>query len=95
MNAARWVGSSLPYVTATSEARDEWAEEARRLGGHGTQHLSEVGESTAPPEVVEALGDDRVVVRRRVMFLDDRPVELTDSYYPAQLAQGHRTRRAA
>jgi GntR family transcriptional regulator len=88
MSTARWVGSSLPYVTATGEARDEWAEEARRLGGRGTQQLGEVGESTAPPEIAEALGADLVVIRRRVMFLDDRPVELTDSYYPPEIARG-------
>jgi DNA-binding GntR family transcriptional regulator len=41
--------------------------------------------------VAEGLGlssTDRVVVRSRVMLLDDHPVELTDSFYPATLVAG-------
>lgn len=88
MSTARWVGSSLPYATAAGGARDDWAEEARRLGGRGTQQLGEVSEVAAPSDVIEVLGADQVVVRRRVMLLDDRPVELTDSYYPVEIARG-------
>jgi GntR family transcriptional regulator len=29
-----------------------------------------------------------VIVRRRLMLFDNRPVELVDSYYPADLARG-------
>ncbi|MGK5733234.1 UTRA domain-containing protein [Streptomyces sp. URMC 124] len=31
---------------------------------------------------------EAVVVRRRIMLLDDRPSELTDTYYPARIARG-------
>lgn len=63
----------------------------------GSQRLAEVAEIDAPTDVAQALGLDptgRVVVRRRVMYVGDKPVELTDSYYPASLALGTRLAEA-
>ncbi|WP_344875027.1 UTRA domain-containing protein [Allokutzneria multivorans] len=57
----------------------------------GKQRLVEVTELPADSDIAAALGiplGEPVVVRRRVMLVDDRPVELTDSYYAASLARG-------
>ncbi|REF00358.1 GntR family transcriptional regulator [Thermomonospora umbrina] len=87
-----WVANSLPYLTPrTSDAPDPWAQEAAQAGGAGTQRLREVTETSPPPAVADALQLPTgmpAVVRRRVMLLDDTPVELTDSWYPASFASG-------
>ncbi|MFD4502802.1 GntR family transcriptional regulator [Streptomyces sp. NPDC058457] len=49
------------------------------------------GEVPAPAEVARLLGipeDEPVVVRRRLILLDDEPNELTDTYYPTGIARG-------
>lgn len=81
-----WKGLSTAYVTPRPAGQpDPWV---------GTQRLLEVDEVVPPPGVVAGLqldpGDLAVlaVVRRRLMLLEDRPVELTDSYYPASIARG-------
>jgi DNA-binding GntR family transcriptional regulator len=56
------------------------------------------GEAPAPAEVAELLGvreGEPVVVRRRLILLDDRPNELTDAYYPASIARGTALARTA
>ena len=66
-------------------------------GASGSQQIREVAEVTPPAEVVEGLGippGQLVVVRRRVMLVDDRAVELTDSYYPLAVAAGTRLAEA-
>ncbi|WP_289009058.1 UTRA domain-containing protein [uncultured Thermomonospora sp.] len=90
--SAGWTASSLPYLAPHTDGQaDPWSREAALVGGTGTQRIREVGETTPPPEVARALqlpGGASAVVRRRVMLLDGRPVELTDSWYPAHLAAG-------
>lgn len=87
----QWTSVSLPYVTG--EPVDAWAAEAKAHGGKGTQRLVAVDTRPAPESVARALGlqpGEEVVLRSRVMLLDDRPVELVDSYYPASIASGTR-----
>jgi DNA-binding GntR family transcriptional regulator len=87
----RWVSRSTAYVTPGTG--DAWAAEAERRGARAGQRLREVAEVEPPRSVAEALSvatGQPVVVRRRVMSLDDRPVELTDSYYPVAIARGTR-----
>lgn len=87
----QWTSVSLPYVTG--EPVDAWAAEAKAHGGKGTQRLVTVDMRPAPESVARALGlqpGEEVVLRSRVMLLDDRPVELVDSYYPASIARGTR-----
>ncbi|BCL15039.1 UTRA domain-containing protein [Micromonospora sagamiensis] len=84
-----WLSVSVPYVTPGGS--DSWKAEAATAGGVGSQRLVEVAEVVAPAEVAAALDIEpggTVVVRRRLMLLDDRPVELTDSYYPLAIARG-------
>jgi GntR family transcriptional regulator len=83
---------SVPYVLpAADRSGDAWAAEARALGHVGTQRLVEVAHVAASALVAEALKlpiGAVVVVRRRLILLDDQPVELADSYYPAHVAIG-------
>ena len=89
-----WASVSTPYVTPRQAGQPEaWAQEAAAYGRRGTQRLREVGVIEAPGDVAEALGlapGESVVARRRVIMLDERPVELADSFYPVAIATGTR-----
>ncbi|WP_199489192.1 GntR family transcriptional regulator [Micromonospora craniellae] len=77
------------YMTPGSG--DAWANEAASTGKQGTQRITAAEETSAPPEVADALRlapNARVVLRQRVMLLDGHVVELTDSYYPSSIATG-------
>jgi len=93
-SANSWQSVSMPYVTPRAHGeREAWAHEAAQHGSVGTQRLGEVSEVEPPAAVAKALGapiGEPVVVRRRVILLDGRPVELTDSYYPVSIARGTR-----
>lgn len=81
--------TSTPYVTP--QTTDAWAAEAASRGATGTQRLLAARTEPPTPDVRQALDllpDDMVVVRRRLILADDHPVELADSYYPADLAVG-------
>ncbi|MFE9403697.1 GntR family transcriptional regulator [Streptomyces sp. NPDC006530] len=99
MGADEWVSTSLPYLAPHGRApSDAWGAEAAARGGKGRQRIVHAGEVPAPAEVAGALGGAEgmpVVVRRRVMYLDDLPCELTDSYYPLKLARGTGLARTA
>ncbi|MFD9223632.1 GntR family transcriptional regulator [Streptomyces sp. NPDC060064] len=94
MGASEWVSTSMPYLTPRKEGQpDAWGAEAASRGHRGRQRIVHAGEVVAPPEVAELLGvaeGTDVVVRRRIMYLDDQPYELTDTYYPAPIARGTR-----
>jgi DNA-binding GntR family transcriptional regulator len=53
-------------------------------------HAGEVPASAEVAERFEVATGTPVITRQRVMFLDDVPVELTDSYYPMDVAGGTR-----
>lgn len=53
----------------------------------------QAGEIPAPDGIAEVLGLEQgsvVVGRRRLMYLDNQPCELTDTYYPLSIARGTR-----
>lgn len=59
--------------------------------GNVHYQLISVGNVTAPADVAEALAlepGESAIVRTRVLFRDDQPVELSASYYPASIAVG-------
>ncbi len=90
-NAGPWTSVSTPYVSG--HRGDAWGTESAEHGGTGTQQLLAVDEVAASGTVADMLGLDvgvPVVVRRRLMLFNDRPVELVDSYYPASIARGTR-----
>ncbi|WP_432096152.1 GntR family transcriptional regulator [Streptomyces sp. bgisy100] len=92
MSESEWVSTSMPYLApGDSRGPDPWTAETAARGRRGTQRIVHAGEATAPAEVGELLGlpeGEAVVVRRRVMYLDDQPCELTDTYYPVPVARG-------
>lgn len=87
-----WVTSSVPYLAPRDgSAGDPWKEEAARAGRVGGHRLVLV-ETRTPPERVSALlggaPGTAAVLRRRIVTLDDVPVEVSDSWYPASIAAG-------
>lgn len=94
MSAGEWVSTSMPYLTPRGEGQpDAWGVEVAERGRRGGQRIVGAGEVAASAEVAELLGlavGEAVVVRRRVMYLEDQPCELTDTYYPAYIARGTR-----
>ncbi|MEU3313996.1 UTRA domain-containing protein [Streptomyces sp. NPDC006662] len=92
MSGSRWTSTSMPYLTprAAGEA-DAWTAEAKAAGRRGGQRIVHAGETCATAEVAELLGTEegaRIVVRRRIIELDGRPCEVTDTFYPAHIASG-------
>jgi len=87
-----WIVNSLPYLSPRLEGQaDAWTDEAARAGRTGTQQIREAATAVPPADVAAALALPAAalaVVRRRTMLLDGRPVELTDSWYPAEIAAG-------
>ncbi len=87
-----WVSTSMPYLTRRDAGQpDAWAEEAAAQGRTGTQRILSAGEAPASAEVGALLGvaaGQPVVFRRRVIELDGAPNELTDTYYPVEIARG-------
>lgn len=83
----------MPYVVPADGTRtgDAWAAEAAASGGRGTHRITHAGTVTPPQEVSNLLrltDDEPAVVRRRVVYLNDQPVEQADSYYPSPIALG-------
>ncbi|MFC4331690.1 UTRA domain-containing protein [Streptomyces andamanensis] len=94
MSDSTWVSTSMPYLAPRESGQpDAWAAEAAARGGKGSQRITYAGEVPAPDEVA-ALFDlpagEVVVVRRRVIELDEWPTELTNTYYPVAIARGTR-----
>lgn len=92
MSANRWTSTSMPYLTPREKGLgDAWGADAATQGRRGTQRIVYAGEVPAPAEVARLFGlaeGESVVVRRRVILLDDQPNELTDTYYPTGIARG-------
>ncbi|MFC8658184.1 UTRA domain-containing protein [Streptomyces parvus] len=87
-----WIGDGKPYLTPRRDGKgDAWSSEAAARGHRGTQQLLTV-EEVDPPIAVrdffQMSPTEMAVVRRRLILLDDTPVELADSYYPARFARG-------
>jgi GntR family transcriptional regulator len=86
------ISTSTPYVASGSaRTSDAWAAEATAAGRRGTQTIAWAREVPAATPVAAALDlpdGSPVVTRRRVVLLDDQPVELADSYYPPDIAVG-------
>lgn len=87
-----WVTASTPYLAPRAAGEpDPWEEEAARAGLVGRHRLVLAEWRSAPTAVASRLGIDPaepVVLRRRLVTLDDRPVEIADSWYPRSIAEG-------
>lgn len=85
----QWTGSSVPYISPNGG--DVWGKEAASQGRSGSQRILFAGEAPAPQAVAEAFGlapEAPVVLRQRLILLDEIPVELADSYWPLNVAAG-------
>ncbi|MFC9801325.1 GntR family transcriptional regulator [Streptomyces bacillaris] len=90
MGEGEMVSASARYL-APSAPGDAWGAEAAAAGRRGTQKVVRAGEVAAPDRVADLLGLERggqVVERRRIMYLDGEPCELTHTYYPVGIARG-------
>jgi GntR family transcriptional regulator len=87
---SEWITASTPYLAPRAIGEpDPWAQEAAEAGMVGRHRLTLVDRLPAPGPVAERLGIDdgtAAVLRRRVVTLDDRAVEIADSWYPAAIA---------
>jgi GntR family transcriptional regulator len=94
VDTSEWVSTSMPYLTPREAGQlDAWGAETAARGRRGSQRIVHAGEVAAPSDIAALLGiaeGEDVVVRRRVMYLDDVPCELTDTYYPTHIARGTR-----
>ncbi|MFF5443682.1 GntR family transcriptional regulator [Streptomyces sp. NPDC012888] len=92
MTDNRWTSTSTPYLVPRAAGdTDAWTAEAAALGRKGGQRVLHAGEEPASREVAALLGlvaGEPVVARRRLIELDGEPHELTDSYYPYDIAAG-------
>jgi GntR family transcriptional regulator len=70
-----------------------WAQVAAQSGRAGTQDILSVGIVEAPAPIAHHLGlpaGASVVERRRLLYLDNKPVELAPSFYDLTLVGGSR-----
>ncbi|MER5761037.1 UTRA domain-containing protein [Streptomyces sp. NPDC002082] len=92
MSGSGWTSTSMPYLTPRATgSSDAWTAEAEAAGRRGAQRILHAGEVDAPTEVAGMLGlptGETVIARRRIIELDGEPTELTDTYYPADIAAG-------
>jgi DNA-binding GntR family transcriptional regulator len=81
------VDDTASYLTPGNG--DTWAQAVQATGGRGTQKLRTASRIGPPDWVASSLNvpsTAAVVARCRTMYLDEQPVELTDSYYPLTVA---------
>jgi DNA-binding GntR family transcriptional regulator len=82
----------MPYLAPREKGQtDAWSADAAAQARRGSQRIVHAGEVTAAADVARLFGipeGEPVVVRRRLILLDDEPNELTDTYYPLSIARG-------
>lgn len=87
-----WISSSTSYLKPRRPGTgDAWAEETASHAVKGRQELTRAGAVVPPADTAAGLGlqaGESAITRQRVMYVDDTPVELTDTYYPAHIAAG-------
>lgn len=87
-----WISVSTPYLLPRAAGEpDAWTAETAEHGQTGSQQLLDVSEVQPPRHVADALEvphGELVVLRQRLMLVNDNPVEITNSYYPRWLAVG-------
>lgn len=88
MPEKRGPDDSAAYLVARDGA-DAWSEST--ADRRGTQQLIGV-ETIEPPQriagALQLVDGEQAVVRRRLMLLDGKPVEIANSWYPEPLAHG-------
>lgn len=75
----------------TDGGKYQWIAEAEKKGSAGKSELLAVEEAVPPAAVRDVLGLDKegtALLRRQVLFLDDKPCELVEVWIPLDLARG-------
>lgn len=96
--AGSFVREERPWVAVTASwweppddgEPDYWTAQTKAHGFTGTQDILRVG-PVEPPDLVRAemgIDDATVVLRDRVLYLDGTPMQLVQSYYPHDIADG-------
>ncbi|WP_327029684.1 UTRA domain-containing protein [Micromonospora sp. NBC_01740] len=88
MGQPRWTTTSDQYLSPS--AGDAWAAEAAAAGERGSQRILDVETVPALPDIAAHLGlpaGTPVVIRRRLILADDKPVEIATSHWPASIAE--------
>lgn len=91
------VVQSLPRITRDASSRyaarnlgtGAGEVEVTRLNLRSRTDYHEIGKTTPPAEVatILGLGRGRALVRRRVLYANDEPTQIADSYYPWSVAE--------
>jgi GntR family transcriptional regulator len=91
------VVQSLPRITRDAKSRyaarnlgtGAGEVEATRLNLRSRTEYREIGKTTPPAAVAKTLGLGRgkALVRRRVLYANDEPTQIADSYYPWSAAE--------
>ncbi|MEU9444634.1 GntR family transcriptional regulator [Streptomyces sp. NPDC048304] len=75
----------------TDGGKYQWITVAEQKGLAGRSELLAVEEVVPPAAVRDAFGlaeDEKALLRRQVLYLDDQPCELVEVYFPLDLARG-------
>ncbi len=87
-----WIAVSSSWMRPPPDGQpDFWTTQAAEHGFAGTQRLVFVGTVVPPERVRDSLDleeGETVVLRDRVMMLDEVPVQIVRSYYPHDVADG-------
>jgi GntR family transcriptional regulator len=71
--------------------RYQWITAAEKKGLTGRSELLAVEEVVPPAAIREAFGldtEEKALLRRQVLYLDDQPCEVVEVYFPLDLARG-------
>lgn len=86
--AASWSDRSAPYLAQVDIRRgDPWGAEAAARGNIGTHQILMAGQMPVPAEVSAWIEDPTAVLRRRLVSMDGKPVEVADSWFPMLIAE--------
>lgn len=83
------LNSSATHLQRRASGKANFNAEVEAQGGRPEQRLLEISTVPAPEDVAERLAIPReatVLVRRRLMLINDVPTQLADSYYRPELA---------
>jgi GntR family transcriptional regulator len=87
----RWELATFENRKCAGDEDDPWSAAVRRQGRRPSETI-ELGIVVPPPRIAELLqlkpGEDVAVIRKRVRFVDDRPYQIADSYFPEAIVRG-------
>lgn len=86
--ATGWSDRSAPYLFQVDVRRgDPWGAEAAAQGRIGTHRIIEVSKKPVPAEISAWVQGSTAVLRRRLVLMNDEPVEVADSWFPMIIAE--------